>query len=129
MSYIPKNVNVYAAAQAGAMSGMGLPGSAAITDQNAADYQILSNIAGAFAQEFDTPHTRQPEFGQDGNNLVAGEIESRRRNEEVLRNNLHPKHPNDAEDRPRTVAKFPRRLLHLPGDRSIPLPRYTTRLV
>ena len=54
MSYTPLNVFVYSAAQAGAMAGMGMPGSAAITDQTSADYDPLAMVAGAFAQEFDT---------------------------------------------------------------------------
>ena len=54
MSYTPQNVFVYSAAQAGAMAGMGMPGTAAITDQNTHDYDALARVAGAFAQEFDT---------------------------------------------------------------------------
>ena len=53
MSFTPTNVFVYASAQAGAMAGMGLPGSAAISDFISDDYNPLATMAGAFAQEFD----------------------------------------------------------------------------
>src|SRR6202000_47246 len=52
MSFTPANVYVYASAQSGAMAGMGIPGF--ITDENPIDYAGIPNMAGAFAQEFDT---------------------------------------------------------------------------
>jgi hypothetical protein len=54
MSYTPRNVFVYAAAQAGAMAGMQQPGSPVLTNPESIDYAILAASAGAFAQEFDT---------------------------------------------------------------------------
>ena len=53
MSYTPANVDVYVAAFAGAMSGMGVSGRA-LTSSQAATYTVSSNQAGAFAQQFDT---------------------------------------------------------------------------
>jgi hypothetical protein len=47
----PINVNVYIAAYAGAISGMTTSGW--ITDDNPADYALVTAIAGTFAQEFD----------------------------------------------------------------------------
>jgi Pectate lyase superfamily protein len=65
VAYTPANVFVYAAAQAGAMAGMGLPGSAAITETNSAEYLALSEMAGVFAQEFDTQWAAQSLSGPD----------------------------------------------------------------
>jgi hypothetical protein len=53
MAYTPNNVQVYLAAYSGAMAGMGASGRAPVS-QVASDYNTLSAIAGAFAQEFDT---------------------------------------------------------------------------
>jgi hypothetical protein len=57
MSFTPANVYVYASAQSGAMAGMGIPGF--ITDENPVDYAGIANMAGAFAQEFDTQWAAQ----------------------------------------------------------------------
>ena len=51
--YVPFNVNVYAAAFAGASSGMGISGRN-ITDNNPADYAGLMTVAGAFSAAVDT---------------------------------------------------------------------------
>jgi hypothetical protein len=60
MSYTPLNVFVYASAQAGAMSGMQMPGSAVLFKATSPDYAILAATAGAFAQEFDTQWGASP---------------------------------------------------------------------
>lgn len=53
MTYVPNSLQIFTAALAGAIAGMGasnrLP-----TDDNSADYVGLTNVAGAFAQSFDT---------------------------------------------------------------------------
>jgi len=52
MSYAPINIPAYVAAYSGAIAGMAVSGW--ITDPASADYQQVTAIAGAFAQEFDT---------------------------------------------------------------------------
>jgi hypothetical protein len=52
MSYAPINIPAYVAAYSGAISGMAVSGW--ITDPKSADYALVTAIAGAFAQEFDT---------------------------------------------------------------------------
>ena len=49
--YSPINLYGYIAAQAGATAGMGVGGW--ITDSNPADYELVTSIAGIFAQAFD----------------------------------------------------------------------------
>lgn len=53
MPYVPNNVNVFTAAYAGAIAGMGTSDRVP-SDANAADYAGLALIAGAFAQAIDT---------------------------------------------------------------------------
>lgn len=52
-NYVPQNVNVFQNALAAAMAGMGINGGNP-TDPVSADYVSLANVAGAFAQSFDT---------------------------------------------------------------------------
>jgi hypothetical protein len=54
MVYNPNNVNVYAAAFAGAVAGTGVPNGAFIVDPTAADYASPVSVAAAFAQAVDT---------------------------------------------------------------------------
>lgn len=52
MTYVPINIPAYVSAYSGAIAGMAVPGW--LIDPTAADYQKVTTIAGAFAQEFDT---------------------------------------------------------------------------
>jgi hypothetical protein len=54
MAYSPLNIQVYAAAFAGAMAGLGIPGGAFIIDPLTADYAPIATVAAAFAQAVDT---------------------------------------------------------------------------
>lgn len=54
MPYVPLNVNVYAAAFAGATAGIGVPTGAFITDPIAADYATTVAVAAVYAQAVDT---------------------------------------------------------------------------
>lgn len=51
MAYAPINIPAYVAAYSGAIAGMAVSGW--ITDPASADYALVAQIAGAFAQEFD----------------------------------------------------------------------------
>lgn len=53
MPYVPLNVNVYAAAFAGATAGIGVPTGAFITDPVAADYVTIVGVAAAYAEAVD----------------------------------------------------------------------------
>lgn len=53
MSYTPINIPVYTAAFSGALSGMGASGRI-LTSADSSSYSNLAQIAGAYAQEFDT---------------------------------------------------------------------------
>src|SRR4249920_3602318 len=53
MPYVPNNPNIFVAAYAGAIAGMGVSGRNP-TDQNPANYTGLASLAGAFAEQFDT---------------------------------------------------------------------------
>ena len=52
MPYTPINTAAFTAAYAGAIAGMAVSGW--ITDQTSADYALVTDIAGAFAESFDT---------------------------------------------------------------------------
>lgn len=54
MAYSPLNINVYSAAFAGAMAGIGVPSGAFIVDPATADYASAAAVAAAFAQAVDT---------------------------------------------------------------------------
>ena len=54
MAYTPKNVLVYTAAFAGAMSGVGVPNGAFIVDPTTGDYAPAAGVAAAYAQAVDT---------------------------------------------------------------------------
>jgi hypothetical protein len=54
MAYSPLNINVYAAAFAGAMAGIGVPSGAFIVDSISGDYANAALVAAAFAQAVDT---------------------------------------------------------------------------
>lgn len=54
MAYVPKNINVFASAFAGAMAGAGVPNGAFIVDPSAGDYAGVAGVAQAFAQAVDT---------------------------------------------------------------------------
>lgn len=54
MAYSPLNINVYAAAFAGAMAGIGVPNGAFIVDPTTGDYAGAAAVAAAFAQAVDT---------------------------------------------------------------------------
>ena len=54
MAYVPKNINVYAAAFAGAYAGASVPGGAFIVDPAGGDFNPVATVAGAFAQAVDT---------------------------------------------------------------------------
>lgn len=66
--YIPTNLGTFTAAYAGAIAGMAVNGW--IVDPTAADYANPTNVAGAFAQEFDTVWNNASPL----NNLEAGAI-------------------------------------------------------
>ena len=52
MSYVPINIPAYVAAYSGAVAGMATPGW--LVDPAQANYDLVTKIAGAFAQAFDT---------------------------------------------------------------------------
>lgn len=54
MPYTPLNVNVYAAAFAGAVAGIGVPAGAFITDPVTGNYVTIAAVAAAYAQAVDT---------------------------------------------------------------------------
>jgi hypothetical protein len=54
MAYTPLNVDVYTAAFAGAMSGLGVPNGAFIVDPTTGDYAGIAAVAAVFAQAVDT---------------------------------------------------------------------------
>lgn len=54
MAYVPVNINVYAAAFAGAMAGIVVPNGAFITDPTSADYAPQAAVASAYAAAVDT---------------------------------------------------------------------------
>lgn len=54
MAYVPNNVQVYAAAFAGAMAGINVPQGAFITDPVTGDYASATSVAAVFAQAVDT---------------------------------------------------------------------------
>jgi hypothetical protein len=56
MAYTPKNIQIFTAAFAGALAGMGLS-DRIISDSNALTYAGLATVAGAFAQAIDTAWT------------------------------------------------------------------------
>jgi hypothetical protein len=53
MVYVPQNLNVFTAAYAGAISGM-IIGMRNLNDTVSTDYTTRANVAGAFAESFDT---------------------------------------------------------------------------
>lgn len=54
MAYTPLNINVYSAAFAGAVAGLGVPSGAFIIDPTGADYAAPVNVAAFYAQAVDT---------------------------------------------------------------------------
>jgi hypothetical protein len=64
MAYVPNNNDVFTAAFAGALAGMGVSGKNP-TDTNSADYASLTDVVGAFAQAFDTTWGANPANGLD----------------------------------------------------------------
>lgn len=54
MAYTPLNINVYTAAFAGAMAGLGVPNGAFIIDPTTADYASVAAVAAVFSQAVDT---------------------------------------------------------------------------
>jgi len=54
MAYIPLNVQVYSAAFAGAVAGIGVPNGAFIIDPTTADYAPAVSVAAVYAQAVDT---------------------------------------------------------------------------
>jgi hypothetical protein len=54
MAYVPLNLEVYAAAYAGAIAGIGVPDGAFIVNPNQSHYTPVTVVAAAFAQAFDT---------------------------------------------------------------------------
>ncbi len=60
MSYTPLNLDVYTAAYAGAIAGIGIPQGAFIIDPVEADYAPVAAIAAAFAQAFDIAWSATP---------------------------------------------------------------------
>lgn len=61
MAYTPVNLNVYTAAYAGAIAGIGIPSGAFIINPNQSSYVPVTVVATAFAQAFDTAWGATPE--------------------------------------------------------------------
>jgi hypothetical protein len=64
MAYVPVNLQMFCAAYAGALAGMGASDRVP-TDNLPADYAGLASVAGAFAQSFDTEWALSPTTSLD----------------------------------------------------------------
>jgi hypothetical protein len=60
MAYVPLNLDVYTAAYAGAIAGIGIPSGAFIVNPNQSHYAPVTVVAAAFAQAFDTAWSATP---------------------------------------------------------------------